>query len=194
MTSTISSPPFRATPAFCSAISGRESPQYEGLEEIRQSSERAARLTQQILAFGRHHSEDSAPVDPNRLASNLARLLPPLVGEDLSLVTVLAPQRRHGARRPRSPGTGHNEPGAERTRCDAGRGAAHHRHRQRGDRRLRPTRESGASARPLCDLHRARHRQGDRARDPALDLPAVLHHQGERAARAALASRRSTAS
>ncbi len=66
-------------------------PQYEGLEEIRQSSERAARLTQQILAFGRHHSEDSAPVDPNRLVSNLARLLPPLVGEDLSLVTVLAP-------------------------------------------------------------------------------------------------------
>ena len=30
-------------------------------------------------------------MDPNRLVSNLARLLPPLVGEDLSLVTVLAP-------------------------------------------------------------------------------------------------------
>jgi two-component system, cell cycle sensor histidine kinase and response regulator CckA len=66
-------------------------PQYEGLEEIRLSSERAARLTRQILAFGRHHAEDSGPVDPNRLVSNLARLLPPLIGEDLSLVTVLAP-------------------------------------------------------------------------------------------------------
>jgi PAS domain S-box-containing protein len=66
-------------------------PQYEGLEEIRQSSERAARLTRQILAFGRHHSAESEAVDPNRLVSNLARLLPPLVGDDLSLVTVLAP-------------------------------------------------------------------------------------------------------
>jgi two-component system, cell cycle sensor histidine kinase and response regulator CckA len=66
-------------------------PQYEGLEEIRRSSERAARLTRQILAFGRHHTEESGPVDPNQLVSNLSRLLPPLVGEDLSLVTVLAP-------------------------------------------------------------------------------------------------------
>ena len=66
-------------------------PQYEGLEEIRQTSERAARLTRQILAFGRHHSADSGPVDPNQLVSNLSRLLPPLVGEDLSLITVLAP-------------------------------------------------------------------------------------------------------
>jgi CheY-like chemotaxis protein len=66
-------------------------PQYEGLEEIRQSSERAAKLTRQILAYGRHHSADSEAVDPNRLVSNLARLLPRLVGDDLSLVTVLAP-------------------------------------------------------------------------------------------------------
>jgi PAS domain S-box-containing protein len=66
-------------------------PQYEGLEEIRQSSERAAKLTRQILAFGRHSSAASEAVDPNRLVSNLARLLPPLVGDELSLVTVLAP-------------------------------------------------------------------------------------------------------
>jgi two-component system, cell cycle sensor histidine kinase and response regulator CckA len=66
-------------------------PQREGLEEIRQSSERAAGLTRQILAFGRRHAHESSPVDPNQLVSNLARLLPPLIGEDLSLVTVLAP-------------------------------------------------------------------------------------------------------
>jgi PAS domain S-box-containing protein len=66
-------------------------PQYEGLEEIRQSSERAAKLTRQILAFGRHHSAESEALDPNRLVSNLARLLPPLIGDDVSLVTVLAP-------------------------------------------------------------------------------------------------------
>ncbi len=66
-------------------------PRHEGLEEIRHSSERAARLTRQILAFGRHHAIESEPVDLNRLVSNLARLLPPLVGENLTLVTVLAP-------------------------------------------------------------------------------------------------------
>jgi two-component system cell cycle sensor histidine kinase/response regulator CckA len=63
----------------------------EGLEEIRRSSERAAGLTRQILAFGRRHAADSGPVDLNALVSNLARLLPPLIGDELSLVTVLAP-------------------------------------------------------------------------------------------------------
>ena len=66
-------------------------PQRDGLEEIRRSSERAAGLTRQILAFGRRHAADSGPVDPNRLVSNLARLMPPLIGDDLSLVTVLSP-------------------------------------------------------------------------------------------------------
>ena len=66
-------------------------PQREGLEEIRQSSERAAGLTRQILAFGRRHAADSGPVDLNLLISNLVRLLPPLIGDDLALVTVLAP-------------------------------------------------------------------------------------------------------
>jgi len=66
-------------------------PQREGLEEIRQSSERAAGLTRQILAFGRRHAAESGPVDMNRLIGNLVRLLPPLIGDDLALVTVLAP-------------------------------------------------------------------------------------------------------
>jgi PAS domain S-box-containing protein len=66
-------------------------PQREGLEEIRQSSERAASLTRQILAFGRRHTAESGPVDLNQLIGNLVRLLPPLIGDDLALVTVLAP-------------------------------------------------------------------------------------------------------
>ena len=66
-------------------------PQREGLEEVRQSSERAAGLTRQILAFGRRHAAESGPVDVNQLIGNLVRLLPPLIGDDLALVTVLAP-------------------------------------------------------------------------------------------------------
>jgi two-component system cell cycle sensor histidine kinase/response regulator CckA len=65
--------------------------QREGLEEVRQSSERAAGLTRQILAFGRRHAAESGPVDVNRLIGNLVRLLPPLIGDDLALMTVLAP-------------------------------------------------------------------------------------------------------
>ena len=68
-----------------------EDPQREGLEEIRHASERAAGLTRQILAFGRRHAAESGPVDLNRLIGNLVRLLPPLIGDDLALVTVLAP-------------------------------------------------------------------------------------------------------
>ena len=66
-------------------------PQREGLEEIRRSSERAAGLTRQILAFGRRQAAEAGPVDVNRLIGNLVRLLPPLIGDDLALVTVLAP-------------------------------------------------------------------------------------------------------
>ena len=66
-------------------------PQREGLEEIRQSSERAAGLTRQILAFGRRHAAESGPVDVNQLVGNLVRLLPPIIGDDLALVTVLSP-------------------------------------------------------------------------------------------------------
>jgi hypothetical protein len=65
--------------------------QREGLEEIRRSSERAAGLTRQILAFGRHHAREAGPVDVNQLIGNLVRLLPPLIGDELALVTVLAP-------------------------------------------------------------------------------------------------------
>ena len=70
---------------------GEGDPHREGLEEIRQSSERAAGLTRQILAFGRRHAAESGPVDVNLLIGNLVRLLPPLIGDDLALVTVLAP-------------------------------------------------------------------------------------------------------
>jgi PAS domain S-box-containing protein len=66
-------------------------PQREGLEEIRWSSERAAGLTRQILAFGRRHAAESAPVDLNSLVTNLSRLLPPLIGDEMSIVTALAP-------------------------------------------------------------------------------------------------------
>jgi PAS domain S-box-containing protein len=66
-------------------------PQREGLEEIRGASERAADLTRHILAFGRRQAAEAGPVDVNRLVGNLARLLPPLIGDDHTLVTVLAP-------------------------------------------------------------------------------------------------------
>ncbi len=68
-----------------------DDPQRDGLEEILRSSERAAGLTRQILAFGRRHAAESGPVDLNQLIGNLVRLLPPLIGEELSLVTVLSP-------------------------------------------------------------------------------------------------------
>jgi PAS domain S-box-containing protein len=66
-------------------------PQREALEEVRASSERAANLTRQLLAFGRRHAAESARVNLNDLVGNLVRLLPPMIGDDVSLVTMLAP-------------------------------------------------------------------------------------------------------
>jgi PAS domain S-box-containing protein len=65
-------------------------PRREELEEIRRSSERAAALSRQILAFGHPSGGDAEPVDLNQLVQHLVRI-PRLMGEDLAVVTVLAP-------------------------------------------------------------------------------------------------------
>ncbi len=59
--------------------------------EIKLASDKAAELTRQLLAFSRRQMLQLQVVDLNALVSGLERMLRRLIGEDISLVTHLAP-------------------------------------------------------------------------------------------------------
>lgn len=65
-------------------------PAREALEEIRAAAGRAGALTQQLLTFSRKQAVKPQVIDPNVLVSRMARMLRPLLGEDIELVCDLA--------------------------------------------------------------------------------------------------------
>jgi PAS domain S-box-containing protein len=62
------------------------------LQEIHKAGERAAGLTRQLLAFSRKQIIQPKVLDLNALASDVGKMLRRMIGEDVSLVTVLAPR------------------------------------------------------------------------------------------------------
>lgn len=66
-------------------------PHYELLEEIRRASLRSRALTHQLLAFGRQQSQQLQVLDLNMVITQLARMLQRIIGEDIELVSALAP-------------------------------------------------------------------------------------------------------
>jgi two-component system, cell cycle sensor histidine kinase and response regulator CckA len=60
-------------------------------EAIRSAAQRAAALTQQLLAFSRRQMQQPRVVDLNEAVRRMNRLLGRLIGEDIELVTELAP-------------------------------------------------------------------------------------------------------
>lgn len=66
-------------------------PRLEELEQIRRASERAATLTRQLLAFSRKQMLAPTILDLNDLVANLRKMLERLIGEDITLSTVLQP-------------------------------------------------------------------------------------------------------
>ncbi|MFQ6026101.1 MAG: GAF domain-containing protein, partial [Dehalococcoidia bacterium] len=61
------------------------------LQEIQKAGERAANLTNQLLAFSRRQVIEPKVVNLNSLILNLDRMLRRLIGEDIELVTLPAP-------------------------------------------------------------------------------------------------------
>jgi PAS domain S-box-containing protein len=61
------------------------------LEEIRQAGQRAASLTQQLLAFSRKQLLQPVVLDLNDIVTEAEKLLRRLIGEDIQLVTSLEP-------------------------------------------------------------------------------------------------------
>ena len=74
---------------------------YQKVHSIQQAADRAATLTRQLLAFSRKQLLELKVVDVNTVIADMERLLRPLIGENIALVTRLSPE-------------------AGRTRADAG--------------------------------------------------------------------------
>jgi PAS domain S-box-containing protein len=60
------------------------------IEDIKKASEKAADLTQQLLAFSRRQIMEMKVLDLNDLLKNLDKMLRRVIGEDIELVTLLA--------------------------------------------------------------------------------------------------------
>jgi PAS domain S-box-containing protein len=63
----------------------------QDLDEIQRAAERAVGLTSQLLAFARRQIIEPRVLDVNALVLNLDRMVRRLIGEDIELVTALAP-------------------------------------------------------------------------------------------------------
>ena len=67
-------------------------PFHESAREIKEGALRAASITSQLLAFSRKQLIRPQVVDLNEVVSNLARMLGPLIGEDITLQLALSGQ------------------------------------------------------------------------------------------------------
>ncbi len=77
---------------YCGVMQGRlarQDPMYGELEEIRRAGERAAALTQQLLAFGRKQTLAPRVLDLNHVITDLDQMFRRVVGENIRLVTRL---------------------------------------------------------------------------------------------------------
>jgi two-component system, cell cycle sensor histidine kinase and response regulator CckA len=71
--------------------SGLPEPVYEGLREIDDAAARAANLTRQLLAFSRNQVLRTQALELNAIISGMERMLRRVIGEQVEMRTVLAP-------------------------------------------------------------------------------------------------------
>jgi PAS domain S-box-containing protein len=71
------------------------SPLHEKGRAIQLAADRATTLTRQLLAFSRKQLLELKVVDVNAIVQDMERLLRPLIGENIDLVTILSPQAAH---------------------------------------------------------------------------------------------------
>jgi signal transduction histidine kinase len=75
---------------FLLATLERDDPRWADADEIRKAAERAMQLTRQLLGFSRHRVVARAVLSLNDVVSGMAKMLRPLLGEDMTLATDLA--------------------------------------------------------------------------------------------------------
>ena len=75
---------------FLLAAIERDDPRRADVDEIRKAAERAMQLTRQLLGFSRHRVVARTVLNLNDIVSGMAKMLRPLLGEDMMLTTDLA--------------------------------------------------------------------------------------------------------
>ena len=73
----------------------KSSPMHHKVQSIQQAADRAATLTRQLLAFSRKQLLELKVIDVNKVIGDMERLLRPLIGENIELVTRLSTQTGH---------------------------------------------------------------------------------------------------
>jgi PAS domain S-box-containing protein len=73
----------------------KDSEMHHKVESIQQAADRAATLTRQLLAFSRKQLLELKVIDVNSVIADMERLLRPLIGENIELVTRLSSQAGH---------------------------------------------------------------------------------------------------
>jgi PAS domain S-box-containing protein len=68
----------------------RDDPRWADADEIRKAADRAMHLTRQLLGFGRQQLVARSVLSLNEVVSGMERMLRPLLGEDIRLVTRLS--------------------------------------------------------------------------------------------------------
>src|SRR5208337_1313236 len=69
----------------------RDNPWHEYVEEIEKAGQRATALTRQLLAFSRQQILTPKVLSLNELVSDMVKMLPRLIGEDIAITTKLEP-------------------------------------------------------------------------------------------------------
>jgi two-component system, cell cycle sensor histidine kinase and response regulator CckA len=72
-----------------------DNPLHEKGRAIQQAADRATTLTRQLLAFSRKQLLELKVVDVNAIVQDMERLLRPLIGENVELITTLSPLAVH---------------------------------------------------------------------------------------------------
>jgi two-component system, cell cycle sensor histidine kinase and response regulator CckA len=72
-----------------------DGPMYHKVESIKQAADRAATLTRQLLAFSRKQLLELKVIDVNSVIADMERLLRPLIGENIELMTRLSSDTGH---------------------------------------------------------------------------------------------------
>ena len=69
---------------------GKDNPLSEHVEEVEKAGQRAASLTKQLLAFSRQQVLTPTVLDLNAIVTDMHKMLPRLLGEDIEVTTTLA--------------------------------------------------------------------------------------------------------